>query len=422
MLGTAACTDDGGGADEIGATEDSGTEEVATFDGTETETDSESSTETDSESSTETETNSESSTETETNSESSTETETETGTETDTGTETETDTGTESTETESTDTGETGMANVAPTVVATTPAAATAGVAPDVDLSVEFSEPMDPATITTNVGADTSCSGTLQLSADDFATCVPMAGAPTSGDATTFALSPAQPLASATGYALRVLGTVTDAEGLAMGPDYADEPFVVRYFHTIVIDGANDFGADETFTSSTLGHTGYVAWDADYLYLGMSSPDLMGDDPLEWFVAYLGGAPGSSSGVLYNTQEPALPFEARWHLRWKASDDFGSGLEFVGANWVDAGFGPSVGSEDVAASGAFLELRVAWTDLDDPELIAVHLGMLREQAFNEASWAAVPESSYVDGYDPDCAAYFEFDRLASTLPMDYEPL
>ena len=52
----------------------------------------------------------------------------------------------------------------------------------------------------------------------------------------------------------------------------------------------------------------------------------------------------------------------------------------------------------------------------------LHMGMLREQAFNEASWAAIPSNSYVDAYDPNYAHYFEFDVIGSTLPNDHAPL
>jgi hypothetical protein len=310
----------------------------------------------------------------------------------------------------------------APFVLATTPGDLATGVAPDTSVSISFSAVMDAATLTTNT-ADEACSGTLQVSLDDFQSCVPMAAAPTSDDEQTFTVTPATPLASATEYQIRVLASVTDAEGTAMAEDFTtDAGFAIRYFHTIEIDGINDFAADETFLSSTLGHVGYIAWDADYLYLGMNSPDLAGNDPQTWFVAYLGGVPGSDAGVLYNTQQPLLPFDARWHLRWKASDDFGGALEWTGASWLDPGFGPIAGSDDVASSGSFVELRVAWAELDAPELIEVHLGMLREQEFAEASWAAVPAGSHVDSYDPDYGSYYQFDRHGSTVPGDHEPL
>ena len=37
-------------------------------------------------------------------------------------------------------------------------------------------------------------------------------------------------------------------------------------------------------------------------------------------------------------------------------------------------------------------------------------------SLNEASWAAVPAGSYVDGYDPDYSEYYEFDLTASSVP------
>ena len=67
-------------------------------------------------------------------------------------------------------------------------------------------------------------------------------------------------------------------------------------------------------------------------------------------------------------------------------------------------------------------MQIAWSDLGDPQLIGAHLGMLREEAFNEATWASVPSGSYVDSYDPDYTQFFEFDNLASTLPADYPPM
>jgi len=308
-----------------------------------------------------------------------------------------------------------------PSVQAVSPADLATGIAPEAAIAVTFSEAMDPATITTNT-ADAACTGALQVSADGFATCVPMAAAPTTGDDLTFTVTPLAPLTSATAYQVRVLGDVTDAGGTPMGADFTTATgFVVRYFHTIVIDGVNDFTADETFTSSTMGHTGYVAWDDSYLYLGMNSPDLGGSSNQVWMVGYLGGAMGSTTGVQYNTQQPLLPFEARFHVRWRASDDFGGALEWTGAMWSNPGFGPTAGSEDVAFGGPFVEVRVALADLEGPDLLPLHLGMLREQNLNEASWAAVPSGSYVDGYDPNYSQYFEFDLLGSSPPIDHPP-
>ncbi len=310
--------------------------------------------------------------------------------------------------------------DAAPSVQQTDPADFESGVEPGVPVMVEFSEPMDPATVTTNTRA-TNCSGTLQLSADGFATCVQMMAAPTSADGIGFSVEPAVPLDSATTYQIRVLATVTDASGTPMDADFTTGTgFSIRYFHTIAIDGNNDFSIGETFASSTAGHTGYVAWDDDFVYLGLDSPDLLVDTDQVWWVAYVGGLMGSAQGVTYNTQSPMLPFDARWHLRWRTDGTFASALTWTGAAWVDAAF--PIEATDTAVAGTFVEMRVSRLDIGSPDYLDLHLGLLREEALNEASWAAVPQGSHVDGYDPDFGQFHQFDLASSLLPADVLPL
>lgn len=309
----------------------------------------------------------------------------------------------------------------APSVQSTMPADLESGVAPDATLTIEFDEVMDPATVTADT-MDGPCMGSVQVSVDDFATCIAMAGAPTSADDTSFELAPADLLPSTATVRVRVLDTVTDAAGNAMEAEFTTPMgFVVRYFHPIVIDGLDDFGPAETFATSTVGHEGRIAWDADFLYIGMDSPDIAAGNDQVWLVAYVGGVGGGNPiGVTYNTQTPTLSFDARWHLRWRADGGFVGGLEWNGVAWVDATF--TIEPTDVAASGSFVEMRVPWTVIGNPTTLDLHLGLLREQDLNEASWAAVPESSYVDGYNPSYSALFQFDRYGSTEPGSYVPM
>lgn len=316
--------------------------------------------------------------------------------------------------------GSSGGDAIAPELEAVAPGDLQAGVASMPGVSVTFSEPMNPATITTNV-ASAACTQTIQLSADDFATCVPMAAAPQSGDGLTFFATPAAPLSSATTYRIRVTTDASDVAGNPLAADYTTPTgFITRYFHTIAIDGINDFLAEESFPTSTPGHTSYVAWDDAYVYFGWDSPDVASGNGQVWTVAYLGDQSGSTSGVLYNTQQPALPFQARWHVRWRADNTFTGALEYDGADWTEPPW--TINPGDVFQSGTFVEMRVSVIDLQSPVYLDVALGILREQALEEASWAAVPEDAYGDGYDPDFAQYFQFDRTASSLPGAYVPL
>lgn len=312
----------------------------------------------------------------------------------------------------------TGVDAEAPTVDATTPMDLQSGVWAGSVVQITFSEPMDVATVTTNVG-QTNCNGSLQLSADGFATCVSMEGDPFTSDDTSFSISPEGLLDSHTTYAIRVQPTVTDVAGNPMAAAFETATgFTSSYYRTIVIDGVNDFTADETLGTTTAGHTAYVAWDDDYAYFGFDSPDVGSGNADVWTVAYLGGPMGTAQGVTYNTQAPALPFSARWHVRWRADNAFTGALEWDGMDWVEPPW--TVG--DVFATGDFVEFRVALIDLGVPMYLDTVMGLLRETPLDEASWAGMPGGTYVDGYDPDFGMFLQFDLTGSTVPAAYVPL
>src|SRR5438270_562561 len=83
-----------------------------------------------------------------------------------------------------------------------------------------------------------------------------------------------------------------------------------------------DFAPSEKFTTSSAGYFGWVAWDATKIYFGMDGTDVASGSSTRWVVAYVEGSGGSATGVTYNTQQPALPFPAKFHLRWKADNSF----------------------------------------------------------------------------------------------------
>ncbi|MCC6897944.1 MAG: Ig-like domain-containing protein [Polyangiaceae bacterium] len=301
-----------------------------------------------------------------------------------------------------------------PTVTATTPAPTTMAVGKSTPITVTFSEAMQVASITAATSG-ASCVGTLQVSKDNFATCVAMVANPAaSAGNTVFTLTPSGGLASLGAYKVRVTTGAKDAAGNALATQYtATDAFTVRYFHTITIDGNNDFAANETFTSSSAGYVGYLAWDDGYLYVGMSGADVSSGSTQKWVLLYLSGTPGSTNGVGYNTQQPTLPFAARWHVRWRADNTFTHTQLWSGSSWGDAGWNFT---GDVFKSGSFVEIRVPLVDIGSPTTLGLHLGMLNEQASLEGSYAAVPSTSYAPGYDPNYAKYLELAIGGSVAP------
>ncbi len=108
----------------------------------------------------------------------------------------------------------------APLVNSTTPANNATGISTGTTIAVDFNEAMNPSTITTNT-ADTTCSGTLRVSSNGFASCVQMNAAPVaSGGNMTFTITPAAALSNLTTYQIRVTTGVQDAAGNALAATF----------------------------------------------------------------------------------------------------------------------------------------------------------------------------------------------------------
>ena len=75
---------------------------------------------------------------------------------------------------------------------------------------VTFSDAMLAYSITTNT-ADTKCSGSFQLSSDDFSTCIKMSASPVASDNdTTFTITPASSLSNETNYKFKITTSVAE--------------------------------------------------------------------------------------------------------------------------------------------------------------------------------------------------------------------
>lgn len=303
----------------------------------------------------------------------------------------------------------------APAVLSTTPADGAVAV-DSTSLSVTFTRAMDPDTITARTASDV-CAGSFQVSGDGFATCVRMSAAPASADGATFTVLPAASLASAAQYDFRITGDAADAAGNPLGQTWqSPDGFLTRYVHAIAIDGTNDFdpGTERVDTSSTgTGYSAYLAWDRDTLYVAMEGADVASGSATKFVLVYLGGTGGTTAGQTYNTQSPMLPFDAKWHVRWKADNTLTGAQEWNGASWVD------VGSWSPAAfqAGTFVELSIPLADLGSPATLPVHVSMINELGGSEATFAVAPATSITaDGYDPDYSEYFLLDLTGSTVP------
>ncbi len=167
------------------------------------------------------------------------------------------------------------------------------------------------------------------------------------------------------------------------------------------------------FATSTAAYTAFAAWDDTFFYAGLKDPDVATPSSTKFWVLYLGSAAGTQTGVAYNTQQPGLPFPAKWHARWKADNTFTNALAF-GASWGAAGWNFA---GDIIQSSDFVEMRIPWADFAEAiTTLKVTMYFLNEQGSVEFSYAAAPAAAFTDSVDPDPAKYFAFNRSASVTP------
>ena len=129
-------------------------------------------------------------------------------------------------------------------------------------IKVGFDQTMDPSTITVNT-IDTTCSGSIQVSSDNFSSCVQIAATPTTSDNTYFKFYPKNVLSTSTQYTkytykIKVTTAVQNSSSVAMTGTYTSS------------DGfsTEEEGYDVPDTGQTTSYAGTSAFDedADFFY------------------------------------------------------------------------------------------------------------------------------------------------------------
>ena len=144
----------------------------------------------------------------------------------------------------------------------------------------------------------------------------------------------------------------------------------------------------------------------------------------KWVMLYIGrdAVAGTTTGLPYNgtVQQPALPFNASIHLRWKVSGVYTNVQQWNAATtkWEDAPLVPLT----VFRQGDFVEMAISRASLGSPSKIQVVMNMLIENG-NDFTYAGVPSNAWpTDKLDPDFLHYFEFDLTdLAKAPNTYLP-
>ena len=100
-------------------------------------------------------------------------------------------------------------------------------------VAITFLSGMSTGSITTNT-SDTTCSGSFQLSSDNFSTCIQMSTSPSaSNNNKSFTITPASSLSGSTTYKLRLTTSVTDTSSNSLAYIYTTNGFTTSEAGTI---------------------------------------------------------------------------------------------------------------------------------------------------------------------------------------------
>ncbi len=154
-------------------------------------------------------------------------------------------------------------------------------------------------------------------------------------------------------------------------------PLFSQSYHTITIDGVNDFttGTEQYQTTSGTQLYGYVTWDKNYLYVGYSGNSVVGpvtDDTRNYHI-YIDTDPQKNPATGTGTQAgepwrytPTLPFTANIHYAFKTADNSEVRRSYVGNQWQNTTF------QTVNWKGnGFWEIKIALADIGSPKQINI---------------------------------------------------
>lgn len=302
-------------------------------------------------------------------------------------------------------------------VSSTTPGDAGIGLDPwGGTIKITFNQDVDRSTAAFNAAAG-ACTGNIQLSKDEFVNCVGLTIP--AGNTSNLILTPVGNLDLQTIYKLKVEATLKDIYGNFVNAAVHSTGMKTRYYHTITVDGTNDFTAGETFATSTAGYTTYVTWDKTFLYIGYNGADVGSGAAQKWVTTYIGKVFAlSQAGVLYNTYTMTLPpnFFGAYHVQWNANTDISNFLSYTSSWSAPAALTTTGGSHSKNAN--FVEFKIPFSAIGSPATsVKLLVNMLDATgAGSEATYGMAPATGFTDGVKANPTKYYDCNLLDGNLP------
>jgi len=129
-----------------------------------------------------------------------------------------------------------------PSISSIIPSDNSTSISLDTSISITFSESIDNTTVISNT-SNTNCSGTIQLSSDNFSTCVQMSSNPTSSDLNkTYILIPKDNLSFSTNYKIRISSDIKDESGNNLSSQWTSTTGFTTDGIFVIVGGYGDNG------------------------------------------------------------------------------------------------------------------------------------------------------------------------------------
>ncbi len=186
-------------------------------------------------------------------------------------------------------------------------------------------------------------------------------------------------------------------------------------YHTVVIDGTNDFSKNnEKFSTSSSGYYDYFTWDANNIYFSISGADVDTEGKVSFIYIDTdpNGTNGTTSSINWNVTH-TLPFKADWAFAYKvqSGDDYWNLRKYDGSSWqVDQSY---TGSVFLATD--YLEISIPRSDIDSPSEIKIVIFMQNDDG--SSTFSAAPHDAIIDGSGSKTFAHYE----GYTLDDGYTP-
>ncbi len=205
-------------------------------------------------------------------------------------------------------------------------------------------------------------------------------------------------------------------------------------YHTITIDGINDFESDEQFTTTTgNGQTGYVyfTWDANNIYVGYSGNSGSGniaDDNRALFL-FIDTDPqtnplsgnGTNDRGEWSGITGTISFNADFRIVYQTTQTGGSGHNWLPYYWDGSVWATSSIPDNSAESGDnFVEYAISRSSLGNPSQIYI-CAYSQEQW--DGGWIAngIPYNLFTDFQDDNANHDFNSHWLGFTLTSGVSP-